>query len=139
MTDISKDFEALCDKEFNLARQEAYKDLDREISAIKNRMASSGNLQSSSMARAVVDAVLACFEKALIAFERSYIGKWADTDRNFPESDYASLKAKGAEKVDPEVLEAKAQCNIALWEPRTTFAAFWQKADVEARALRNTI
>jgi hypothetical protein len=36
MTDISKDFEALCEKEFNLARQEAFKDLDREISAIKS-------------------------------------------------------------------------------------------------------
>lgn len=139
VTDISKDFEALCEKEFNLARQEAFKDLDRTIVGIKNRMASTGNLQSSSMARAVVDAVLARFEKVLIAFESSYIGKWAETDRNFPESDYTWLKAKVTEKLDPEVLEVKAQCNSALWEPRTTFVAFWQKAEVEARTRRNTL
>ncbi|MGA8232045.1 MAG: ribbon-helix-helix domain-containing protein [Candidatus Acidiferrales bacterium] len=124
---------------FNFARQEAFKDLDREISAIKNRMATTGNLQSSSMARAVVDAVLVRFDKVLIAFESSYIGKWADTDRNFPESSHAWLKAKVAEKLDPEVLEVKAQCNSALWEPRITFVAFWQKAEVDARARRNTV
>jgi len=139
VTDISKDFEALCEKEFNLARQEAFKDLDREISAIKNRMASTGNLQSSSMARAVVDAVLVRFDKVLIAFESSFLGKWADTDRNFPEADYAWLKAKVTEKLDPEIHEVKAQCNSALWEPRTTFVAFWQKAEVEARTRCNTI
>jgi uncharacterized protein (TIGR02391 family) len=139
MTDISKDFEALCDKEFNLARQEAFKDLDREIATIKNRMASTGNLQSSSMARAVVDAVLARFDKVLIAFESSYIGEWADTDRNFPESDCTWLKAKVTEKLDPEVLEVKAQCNTALWERTISFAGFWQRAEVEARTRRNTI
>ncbi len=139
VTDISKDFEAICEKEFNLSRQEAFKDLDRDISAIKSHMASTGNLQSSSMARAVVDAVLARFDKVLIAFESSYIGKWANTDRNFPESEYAWLKAKVTEKFDPEILEVKTQCNSALWEPRTTFVAFWQKAEVEARTRRNTI
>lgn len=139
MTDISKDFEALCETEFNLARQEAFRNLDREISAIKSHMASTGNLQSSSMARAVVDAVLVRFDKVLIAFESSYIGKWADTDRNFPDADCAWLKAKVTEKLDPEIHEVKALCNSALWEPRTTFVAFWQKAEVEARTRRNTI
>lgn len=139
MTDISKDFEALCEKEFNLARQEAFKDLDREISAIKNRMDSTGNPQSSSMARADVDAVLVRFDKVLIAFETSFLGKWADTDRNFPEADYAWLRAKVTEKLDPEIHEVKTLCNSALWEPRTTFVAFWQKAEVEARTRRNTI
>lgn len=103
MTDISKDFEALCDKEFNLARQEAFRDLDREIAAIKSRMASTGNLQSSFMARAVVDAILARYDKVLIAFEHSYIWKWADTDRAFSESDHIWLKTKVTEKLDPEV------------------------------------
>jgi uncharacterized protein (TIGR02391 family) len=139
MTDISKDFEALCEKEFNLARQEAFKDLDREISAIKSHMASTGNLQSSSTARAVVDAVLARFDKVLIGFELSYIGKWADTDRSFPEPDYTWLKAKVTEKLDPEVLEVKMQCNSALWEPSITFARFWQKAEAEARTRRSTV
>jgi len=139
VTDISKDFEALCEKEFNLARQEAFKDLDREISAIKNRMASTGNLQSSSMARAVVDAVLGRFEKVLIAFENAYVGKWASTEKTFLESDYTWLKAKVTEKLDPEIHEVKTQCNSALWEPRTTFVAFWQKAEVEARTRRNAM
>jgi uncharacterized protein (TIGR02391 family) len=139
MADISKDFEALCDKEFNLARQEAFQDLDSEIAAIKNQMASIGLLQSSSTARAVVDAVLARFDRVLIAFENSYLGKWADTGRTFPESDYTWLKAKVTEKLDPEILKVKAQCNSALWEPGITFVAFWEEAEFEARSRRNTI
>lgn len=56
MSEISKDFENLCEKEFSLARRQAYDGLDREIMAIKHRMASTGNAFGSAMAHAVVDA-----------------------------------------------------------------------------------
>jgi hypothetical protein len=81
-------------------------------------MAGTGNLQNSSMARAVVDAILGRFDRVLLAFERSYTGKWADTARSFPQSDYTWLKAKVTERLDPEALNVKAQSERALWEPR---------------------
>ena len=111
MTDISKDFETLCERGFSLACQQAFEDLDREVTSVKHRMASTGNARSSSMAQAVVDAILARFERVLLAFEHSYIAKWAETDRDFSGSDCAWLKAKVTEKLDPVLAEFRSRSN----------------------------
>lgn len=139
MSDISKNFEALCDKEFALLRQQACENLDREIAEIKTRMASKGNARSSSMARAVVDAVLARLDKVLLAFEKAYLAKWADTTRGFSDTDETWLKRKITEKLEPEIIEVKSRCNNFLWDSTLTFAGFWQKAGATARERVNII
>jgi uncharacterized protein (TIGR02391 family) len=139
MSTVPSDLVTLCEKEFKLERDAAYSDLDREIVAIKHRMASTGNLLSSNMARAVVDAVLARFDRALAAFEGAYLDKWALTDRALSNEDYEWLKAKVAEKIDYEITEVRTRCGSALWNERGTFLAFSQGAEPEARKRRNVL
>lgn len=105
MTDVPKDLENLCDKEFALARRQAYDGLDR----------------------------------VLAAFETCYLGKWADSDRELRESDRTWLVAKANDILDPEIREAGATCNSALWDRGLTFVAFWQNAEAEARKRRGAI
>ena len=133
MNTISADFEELCEKEFNLACKEAYEGLDRDIANIRERMASLGLARSSPMAQAVVDAILARFERVLLSFEKAYLDKWRDVSKTLSYSDYDWLKTKAREKLDPEVIEARARCQSVLWENTLTFIAFWQKAEAEAR------
>ena len=42
MKEISKDFETLCNKEFEMGHRAAFENLDREIALIRNRAASTG-------------------------------------------------------------------------------------------------
>ena len=71
MTPILNSFETLCDKEFDLARAEAYENLDREIANIREYFSVRGSLQSSGMAQAIADAILARYDAILDAFERA--------------------------------------------------------------------
>jgi uncharacterized protein (TIGR02391 family) len=133
------DFETLCDKEFELGRREAFDGLDREFAAIKNRMASMGNLHSSGTAQMIVHATLARYDKVVAVFDRFYLGKWHDSDRVLSDDDCAWLKAKLFEKLGLVILDVRARCNSALWEPKIMFAGFWEKAEVTARERRNTV
>jgi len=136
---MSREFELLCEKEFNLARHEAYENIDQEIAGIRNAMASRGLLQSSAMAHAASEAILARFDRLLHGFEEAYVAKWRRTRRTLSESDYEWLKAKITEKIDPEVVEVRSRCNSILREPTLSFAVFWEKAEQKARERRNTL
>jgi uncharacterized protein (TIGR02391 family) len=139
MVSIPKDFETLCAKQFDLARREAYANLDREIAEIKARCAATGNLWSSGMAQIVADNILGRFDRVLLAFEDAYLRKWVGTGKEFTDIDQAWLKAKVTEKLDPEVAEVRSKCNTALYNKNTpgTFAGFWQNAEQEAVIRRN--
>ena len=141
MSSIPKDFESLCAKQFDLARGEAYANIDREISEIKARCASTGNLWSSGMAQIVADSILGRFDRVLLGFEDAYLGKWVETNKEFTDIDEAWLKAKVTEKLDPEVAEVRSKCNTALYNKNTpgSFAGFWQNAEQEAVVRRNKI
>jgi uncharacterized protein (TIGR02391 family) len=141
MAIIPKDFETLCDREFDLSRREAYENIDREIAEIKAQCASTGNLWSSGMAQTVVDAILGRFDGVLLAFERAYLGKWSTTNREFSDADHAWLKAKVTEKLDPELVEVRSRANSAVYNKNSpgSFAGFWQSAETEARVRRNKI
>ena len=137
--DIPKEFETLCDKEFELGRREAFENLDREIVAIKSSMSSTGNLQSSSTALMIVDAVIARFDKVILAFEHSYLDKWADPARSLSASEGDWLITKLTEKIDPAISDVRSRCNTPLWDAKATFAGSWQKAEVTAREHRNIV
>jgi hypothetical protein len=126
-------------QEFELGRREAFENLDREIVAIRSCMASTGNLHSSSTALKIVDAVIARFDKVILAFEHSYLDKWADPARALSPSDADWLITKLAEKIDPAISDVRARCNTPLWDAKATFAGFWQKAEVTARERRNIV
>jgi hypothetical protein len=132
-TKPTTEFEALCDKQFDLGRAEAYENLKREIAEIGNYFASRGSFMSSGRARSVVDAVLARFDLALAAFERAYLQKWGTQGSRFSELTYEWLKAKAVSKLDPEIREVGSICNSALWENSLSFVQFWQCAEIEAR------
>jgi uncharacterized protein (TIGR02391 family) len=139
VTTVPKDFETLCDKEFEIGQRAAFENLDREIAIIRNRAASTGNALSSSMAIQVVDAVLARFDKVLVAFERSYLDKWRGQEKEFMPSDLAWLKARVAEKLDLAIIEVKSRCGTSLLNAGNMFAGFRDKAEVTARERRNIV
>jgi uncharacterized protein (TIGR02391 family) len=131
---VAKELETLCDKEFELVRNEAYDNLDREVASLRNRFASQGSLLSSNMAQSVVDAVLVRYDKVLAGFEETYLGKWEGTEREFNDSDHEWLLTKARAVLDPEAQEIQFKCNSFLRALSLSFAPFWEKAGVEARA-----
>jgi uncharacterized protein (TIGR02391 family) len=133
------ELEALCDKEFELVRNEAYEDLDREVAGIRNHLASRGHAMSSVVGQSVLDAVLARYEKVLAGFEAVYLGKWRNTDREFADSDQEWLKTKAMSVLQAEAQEAQSRCNSLLHEPSLFFLGWWQKAGSEARERNNKI
>src|SRR6266849_6316086 len=136
---VGNDFELLCDKEYELARREALEGLDRELVNIRETYAQAGLLMSSPRAQAVVDAVLARFDRVLKGFERSYLGKWADGQREFEEIDYEWLKTSATSKLDAEVLEVKTRVQNELWEPTIALVRYAGQAEVEARTRRTKV
>ena len=131
---VTKELETLCDREFDLVRSEAYDNLDREVATLQNHFASLGSLASSGMAQSVVDAVLVRYDKLLAGFENVYLGKWEGTDREFGDSEYEWLLAKARAMLDQEAQEIKFKCNSHLRALSLSFAPFWEKAGIEARA-----
>jgi uncharacterized protein (TIGR02391 family) len=138
MTDMpsttTRELETLCEKEFELVRTEAYDDLDREISSVRNYFASQGSLLSSGMAQNIVDAVLARYDKVLAGFESVYLGKWEGTNRGVSDSDYEWLLTKARAVLEPEAQEVQFKCNSFLRGLSLSFAPFWQNAGIQARA-----
>ena len=75
---VTKHLEQLCEKEFALKQDEAYKGSDRELANLREHYAHQGLLVSSSRAQAVMDAVLMRFDKILDGFENIYLAKFSD-------------------------------------------------------------
>jgi hypothetical protein len=71
----------LCDKELQIVK------LDREVALIRNQFGSRGRLHSSVVGQSVVDAVLARYDNFLAGFEKIYLAKWRETDREFTDWD----------------------------------------------------
>lgn len=139
MPTLTKSFEDLCDKEFDLIRAAAYQNIDREIAGLKNQFAARGALLSSSMAQAVIDAVLRRYDAVLAAFEQAYLYKWANPEEPLSEADVEWLKAKAFSKLDQEILDVRSRCQSALASPTFAFASFWGEAESSARERRSTI
>ena len=55
---VTKEFEQLCEKEFALKQDKAYRGFDRELANLREHYAHHGLLVSSSRAQAVMDAAL---------------------------------------------------------------------------------
>jgi uncharacterized protein (TIGR02391 family) len=139
MTSTPAEFETLCDKQFELARREAFDGLDREVAGIRNKAAAAGSLQNSGTAQMILDATLARYDKVIAAFDRFYLGKWRETERALSDEDCTWLKSRLGEKLDPVILDVRARCNSLLYEPTLTFAPFWDKAELTARERRNAV
>lgn len=131
--------ETLCDKEFELARKDAYLNLDRQAADIREYFGSRGLARSSSLGQTILDAVLTRYDKVLGAFEKVYIAKWSETDREFTDSDHEWLRAKAMSVLQTEAQEAQTFCQTLLYEPSLFFLAWWQKAGPEARERNKTI
>lgn len=131
--------EILCDKEFDLARNEAYENLDREVANLREHFGIRGLLRSSALGQSVLDAVLARYEKILDAFEQTYLGKWNGTKRELTESDHKWLRDKAMSVLQAEAQEAQTKCHTLLYEPSLFFLQCWQKAGPEAREKNNKI
>ncbi len=133
------ELEALCDKEFELVRNEAYENLDREVTATRNHFASIGSALTPAVGQSVLDAVLARYERILAGFESAYLGKWLDTDREFTDSDHEWLKSKAMSVLQAEAQEAQSICQGLLYGPSLFFLGWWQKAGPEARKRNNRV
>lgn len=75
---VTKHVEQLCEKEFALKQDEAYKGFDRELANLREHYAHHGLLVSRSRAKAVMDAALLRFDKILDGFENIYLAKFSD-------------------------------------------------------------
>lgn len=133
------ELEAVCDKEFELVRDEAYENLDREVAGIRNHLASRGHAMSSVAGQSVLDGVMARYERVLAGFETTYLGKWRDSDRELTDSDEKWLRAKAMSVLQAEAQEAQSRCKSLLYEPSLSFQTWWQKAGPEARERNNKI
>jgi uncharacterized protein (TIGR02391 family) len=125
--------EGLCDKEFELVRDEAYLNLDREAADIREHFGIRGLARSSGLGRRILDAVLARYDQVLASFEKIYIGKWSETDREFTESDHEWLRNKAMSVLQAEAQEAQTICQNLLYEPSLYFQGWWQRTGPEAR------
>ncbi len=125
--------ESLCEKEFELIRDEAYLNLDREAADIREYFGVRGLARSSSLGRTVLDAVLSRYDRVLAGFEKIYIGRWSETDREFTGADYEWLRAKAMSVLQAEAQEAQSRCHSLLYEPSLFYQGWWQKAGPEAR------
>jgi len=130
---------SLCEKEFELVRNEAYRDLDRSAANIREHFGSRGLARSSSLGQSIVDEVLARYDSLLAGFEKTYVGKWSETDRELTESDYKWLSTKAMSVLQVEAQEAQTICNTLLYEPSLFFQVWWQKVGPEARTRNNNI
>ncbi len=130
---ITKDFESLCDREFQLAHRQAFEGLDREIADIKEKFARTGNLKSPPMAQALVDAVLARFDKVLVVFDDAYLAKWRNPPKNISNAEHEWLNAKAESVLESEVRQVGAKCNGELWDNSLALQRFWEQAQIEAR------
>jgi hypothetical protein len=83
---VTKHLEQLCEKEFALKQDEAYKGFDRELANLRELYAHHGLLVSSSRAQAVVDAALLRFDNILDGFENIYLAKFSDSAKLTDES-----------------------------------------------------
>jgi len=131
--------EILCEKEFEIVRNDAYHNLDRAAADIRERMGSRGLARSSSLGQSILDEVLARYDRVLAGFERIYLGKWSETDREFTELDHEWLRAKAMSVLQAEAQEAQTTCQTLLYEPSLFFQAWWQKAGPEARERNKSI
>lgn len=134
-----RELETLCEKEFELVRDDSYRDLDREVANIREHFGRSGKLMSSDMAQSVVDAVLARYDRVLAGFEDVYLGKWANKDTEFGESDQAWLQAKARSVLEAEASKAQLKCHSFLWEKSLSFVAHWQEVGPSARSRNSKI
>ncbi len=138
MNDVPSSLETLCDKEFDFGKAEAYEGLERDVASLKHQFASTGNLQSSGMARALTDLLLARFERVLSAFEAAYFKKWDERDGAIDDKEFDWLRAKTFSRLDSEILEVRSRCQSAL-PIGVPFAPFWQDAEVRARDRRTRL
>lgn len=131
--------ETLCAKEFELLRNDAYRNLDREVADIRENLGSRGLARSSTLGQSILDAVLARYDKVLAGFEEVYLAKWSKTDRDLTESDHEWLRTKAMSVLQTEAQEAQTTCQTLLYEPSLFFQAWWQKAGPEARERNKNI
>jgi uncharacterized protein (TIGR02391 family) len=125
--------ESLCEKEFKLIRDEAYLNLDREAADIREHLGIRGLAWSSVLGRTILDAVLARYDRVLAGFEKTYIGKWSETDREFTDTDHEWLRDRAMSLLQTEAQEAQTICQNLLYEPSRYYLAWWQKTGPEAR------
>jgi len=133
------EFENLCDKEFELARSEAYDALDRAVAEIRARLARIGHVMSSAVGQGVLDAVLARYDRVLAGFEKVYLGRWGESELEFTDSDYEWLRGKAMSVLPREAQEAQSRCQNLLYESSLFFQPWWQKVGPEARERNNRI
>jgi uncharacterized protein (TIGR02391 family) len=130
---VTKELEILCDKEFELARSEAFSNLDRELANVKEHFATMGLGQGSPMAQAMVDAVMARFYKLVAAFDELYLGRLRDQKSALSDADYEWLKAKAESILEEAVREVRRICQSKLWNASPSFERYWQGAEIQAR------
>jgi hypothetical protein len=130
---VTKEFEQLCEKEFALKQDEAYKGFDRELANLREHYAHHGLLVSSSRAQAVMDAALLRFDKILDGFESIYLAKSSDPARLTDEEDVTWLKKTVGEKMEPAIFELRTKVQSDLWEQSCALTGYWQKVESEAR------
>ena len=130
---VSKDFEILCEKEFNLLEKQAYEGFDRELVAIRNHHASRGLLVSSSRGQAVLDAALQRFDRVLAALDHAYLNKFSDVTRPMDDADFEWLRLVVEQKMGPAVTQVRSKIQSELWQNSRAMIGYWEKTEVEAR------
>lgn len=130
---VTKEFQQLCEKEFALKQDEAYKGFDRELDNLREHYAYHGLLVSSPRAQAVMDAALLRFDLILDGFENAYLAKFSDPTRMTDEEDVTWLKKIVEEKMEPAIFELRTKVQSDLWEQSCALTRYWQKVESEAR------
>jgi hypothetical protein len=126
---VTKHLEQLCEKEFALKQDEAYKGFDRELANLREHYAHHGLLVSSSRAQAVMDAALLRFDKILDGFENIYLAKFSDPARLTDEEDVTWLKKIVGEKMEPAIFELRTKVQSDLWEQSCALTGYWQRVE----------
>lgn len=130
---VTKHLEQLCEKEFALKQDEAYKGFDRELANLREHYAHHGLLVSSSRAQAVMDAALLRFDKILDGFENIYLAKFSDPARLTDEEDVTWLKKIVGEKMETAIFELRTKVQSDLWEQSCALTGYWQRVESETR------